>query len=138
MRRKDLVSLMRILRIMLIVLVVCVVSALSIGCGLESDSTVVAEEQLVAVQRGDLAIDITAVGRYHWVSPVAERNVSISSAGGMEVCAPLTVAESAAAADALRRDSFTEMSNDSEQAKTPQKQSPVPTVSTTLTVNASW
>ncbi len=75
--------------------------------------------------------------KHHWVSLVAERNVSISSAEGMEVCAPLTVAESAAAAEALRRDSFTEMPNDSEQAKTPQKQSPAPTVSTTLTVKAS-
>jgi len=30
----------------------------------------------------------------------------MSSAEGIEVCAPLTVAESAAAADALRKDSF--------------------------------
>ena len=53
---------MRILKIMLIVLILCVVSALSIGCGPEPDSTAVTEEQLVAVQRGDLTIDITAVG----------------------------------------------------------------------------
>jgi len=53
---------MRISKVMLIVLVLCVVSALSISCGPESDSTTVAEEQVVAVQRGDLTVDITAVG----------------------------------------------------------------------------
>ncbi len=53
---------MRILKIMLIVLVLCVVSALSISCGRESDLTAVTEEQVVAVQRGDLTVDITAVG----------------------------------------------------------------------------
>ena len=47
---------------MLIVLVLCLVSALSIGCGSESDLTAVTEEQVVTVQRGDLTIDITAVG----------------------------------------------------------------------------
>ena len=52
----------RILKIMLVVLVMGVVGALSISCGPESDSAVVAEEQLVTVQRGDLTIDITAVG----------------------------------------------------------------------------
>ena len=60
----------------------------------------------------------------------------MSSAEGIEVCAPLTVAESAAAADALRKDSFTDAPNDNEAAKTPQKQSPLPTVSTTLTEKA--
>ena len=53
---------MRILKIMLIALVLCVVSALSMSCGSESDSAAVTEEQMVAVQRGDLTIDITAVG----------------------------------------------------------------------------
>ena len=53
---------MRTLKIMLIVLVLSVVGALSISCGPESDSTAVTGEQLVAVQRGDLTIDITAVG----------------------------------------------------------------------------
>ena len=53
---------MRILKIMLIVLVLCVVSALSISCGSESEATDVAGEQVAAVQRGDLTIDITAVG----------------------------------------------------------------------------
>ena len=50
---------MRILKIMLIVLVLCVVSALSIGCGPGLESP---EYQVVTVQRGDLTIDITAVG----------------------------------------------------------------------------
>ncbi len=53
---------MRISKIMLIVLVLCVVSVFSISCGPESDSAVVTEDQVVAVQRGDLTIDITAVG----------------------------------------------------------------------------
>ena len=53
---------MRILKIMLIALVLCLVSALSISCRPDSGSTAVTEEQLVAVQRGDLTIDITAVG----------------------------------------------------------------------------
>ena len=53
---------MRILKIMLTALVLCVISSLSISCGPESDSTAVTEEQVVAVQRGDLTIDITAVG----------------------------------------------------------------------------
>lgn len=70
-------------------------------------------------------------------SLVAERNSSIFSAEGMEGCAPLTVADSAAAADALRIDSFTGIPNESELAKTPQKQSPVPTVSTTLAAKAA-
>jgi len=47
---------------MLTVVVLCVVGALSISCGPDSDSTAVIEEQVVTVQRGDLTIDITAVG----------------------------------------------------------------------------
>ena len=53
---------MRILKIMLIVLVLSVVGALSISCGPEPDSAAVTEDQVVTVQRGDLTIDITAVG----------------------------------------------------------------------------
>ena len=53
---------MRISKIMLISLVMCIVSVLSISCGPESDSAVVAEEQMAAVQRGDLTVDITTVG----------------------------------------------------------------------------
>ena len=52
----------RILKIMLVVLVVSVVGVLSTGCGAGSDAAVVTEEQMVTVQRGDLTIDITAVG----------------------------------------------------------------------------
>ena len=51
---------MRILKIMLVVLVVCVVSALLLSCRSASDT--VSEFQVVTVQRGDLTIDITAVG----------------------------------------------------------------------------
>lgn len=76
------------------------------------------------------ALDYVAKGSIY-------RSRSISSAEGMEFCAPLTVAESAAAAEALRRDSFSDIPNDSEAAKTPQKQSPAPTVSTTSTGKAS-
>ena len=50
---------MRIAKIMLIAVALCVVSALSIGCGSESE---LPEYQVVTVQRGDLTIDITAVG----------------------------------------------------------------------------
>ena len=53
---------MGISKIMLIALVLCVISALSISCGPESDSAAVTEDQVVTVQRGDLIIDITAVG----------------------------------------------------------------------------
>ena len=53
-------SFMRILKIMLIVLVLCVVSALLPSCRSASDT--VSEAQVVTVQRGDLTIDITAVG----------------------------------------------------------------------------
>ncbi len=52
----------RTLRIMLVVLVLSVVGALSISCGAGSDVAVVTQEQLATVQRGDLTIDITAVG----------------------------------------------------------------------------
>jgi len=51
---------MRILKIMLIVLVVYVVSALLLSCRSTSDT--VSEFQVVTMQRGDLTIDITAVG----------------------------------------------------------------------------
>ncbi len=51
---------MRILKIMLIVLILCVVSTLSLSCRSAPDT--VSEAQVVAVQRGDLIIDITAVG----------------------------------------------------------------------------
>ena len=53
---------MRLFKIVLIVLVMSVAGALLISCGRGSDSTTVTEEQLVTVQRGDLTIDITAVG----------------------------------------------------------------------------
>ncbi len=52
----------RTLKIMLVVLIMSVVGVLSISCGRDSDSTTVTEEQLVTVQRGDLTIDIAAVG----------------------------------------------------------------------------
>lgn len=53
---------MRISKVMLIVSALCAVSALSIGCGQGSEATAEAEEQVVAVRRGDLTVDITAVG----------------------------------------------------------------------------
>jgi len=53
---------MRISKIILIALVLCLVSTLSISCGSDSDATAVTEGQIVTVQRGDLTIDITAVG----------------------------------------------------------------------------
>ena len=53
---------MRIPKVILIVLALCAVSALSIGCGQESDSTAEAAKQVGTVQRGDITIDTTAVG----------------------------------------------------------------------------
>jgi len=53
---------MRIFKIMLICLVLGSVSLLSLSCAPESDSTSLTEYQVVTVQRGDLIIDITAVG----------------------------------------------------------------------------
>jgi HlyD family secretion protein len=51
---------MRVLRIFLIMLALCSVSVLSISCGSDSDSA--SETQIATVQRGDLTVDITAVG----------------------------------------------------------------------------
>jgi len=53
---------MRILKVMLIGLVLGSVSLLSLSCVPESDSTPLTENQVVTVQRGNLVIDITAVG----------------------------------------------------------------------------
>jgi len=50
------------LKIILIPVVLCVVSTLSIGCASKSDSVAVPEDQVVTVQRGDLTVDVTAVG----------------------------------------------------------------------------
>jgi HlyD family secretion protein len=51
---------MKVLKIILISLVLCSVSALSISCASESDSE--SESQIATVQRGDLTVDIAAVG----------------------------------------------------------------------------
>ncbi|MFC2022156.1 efflux RND transporter periplasmic adaptor subunit [Chloroflexota bacterium] len=51
---------MKLSKVVLIVLVLCSVSVLSLGCASELDSTL--EDQVVTVQRGNLTIDITAVG----------------------------------------------------------------------------
>ena len=53
---------MRIFKIMLIGLVLGSVSVQSLSCVPESDSTPLTENQVVTVQRGNLVIDITAVG----------------------------------------------------------------------------
>ncbi len=53
---------MKLSKIVLIILVLCSVSVLSLSCASESDSVAVTEEKVITVQRGDLAIDITAVG----------------------------------------------------------------------------
>ena len=54
------VSIVRILKVMLIGIVVSGLVVPSLGCGSEPSEE--AENQLVTVQRGDLIIDITAVG----------------------------------------------------------------------------
>lgn len=53
---------MKFLKTMLIVLVLSSISVLSLACTSESDLVPVSENQTVTVQRGDLIIDITAVG----------------------------------------------------------------------------
>ena len=52
---------MKVLKVTIITLVVCLIGIHLLGCGSDSDSASV-ENQVVAVQRGDLTIDITAVG----------------------------------------------------------------------------
>ncbi len=52
---------MKLFRITVITLVVCLVSVLLPGCASESDSTA-PENQTIAVQRGNLTVDITAIG----------------------------------------------------------------------------
>lgn len=52
---------MKLLKKVLIILMLGSVSVLSLSCAAKSDSSV-AENQIVTVQRGDLTIDITAVG----------------------------------------------------------------------------
>ena len=52
-------------RILILVLTTFILGGLTVSllaCGQDSDSTAVSEEQVVAVQRGDLTVDITAVG----------------------------------------------------------------------------
>jgi len=52
-------------RILTLVLTAFILSGLAVSllaCGQDSDSTAVTEEQVVTVRRGDLIIDITAVG----------------------------------------------------------------------------
>ncbi len=83
------------------------------------------------------AISILHLQAFYGGYLVTDINLSISSAEGIEVCAPLTVTESAAAADALRSDSFTDILNDSVPYWKPQKESPAPTVSTGSTGNAA-
>ena len=53
---------MRTLKIMLTILVVCSITVLSLSCASESEEAGLLENQVVAVQRGDLTVDITAVG----------------------------------------------------------------------------
>ena len=53
---------MKILMASLMILVLCVITLLPTGCGSESGKAFVVEDQMVTVQRGDLTIDITAVG----------------------------------------------------------------------------
>ena len=53
---------MKILKIMLAVLVLGTLSASLLSCGSESDEGELPENQVVAVQRGDITIDITAAG----------------------------------------------------------------------------
>ena len=53
---------MRVVKTVLVILVVCIISIPLFSCGSESESAESSENQVYTVQRGDLAIDITAVG----------------------------------------------------------------------------
>jgi HlyD family secretion protein len=53
---------MRFLKIMLVALMTCSVSVLSLSCASESDSEAASETKVVAVQRGNLVIEIIASG----------------------------------------------------------------------------
>lgn len=55
-------NLMKLLKIMLLALLLCGVNILSLSCASESDSAALSENQVVTVERGNLIIDITAVG----------------------------------------------------------------------------
>jgi len=53
---------MRLFKVTLITLVLCLTSILSLSCASESESAASSENQVVTVERGNLIIDITAVG----------------------------------------------------------------------------
>ncbi len=53
---------MRLFKVTLVTLVVCLVSILLLSCASKLDTTSLSESQVVTVQRGNLTIDITAVG----------------------------------------------------------------------------
>ena len=53
---------MRILKIILVTLILGAFAVSLVSCASKSDSTSVSENQIVTVQRGNLAIDVTAVG----------------------------------------------------------------------------
>ena len=53
---------MKYFRIPLIILVLFGVITLSLSCAAKPDSTLEMESQVVTVERGDLTVDITAVG----------------------------------------------------------------------------
>ncbi len=52
----------RILKIILMVFAISGLAVSVLACGSASESTAVTEDKAVAVQRGNLTIDITAVG----------------------------------------------------------------------------
>ncbi len=52
----------KLFKVTLIISVVCLVSILSLSCASESDSVALSENQVVTVERGNLIIDIAAVG----------------------------------------------------------------------------
>ncbi|MFC1904619.1 efflux RND transporter periplasmic adaptor subunit [Chloroflexota bacterium] len=55
-------NIVRILKIVVAILALGMLTFLLVGCGSESDEAAASESQVITVQRGDLAIDITAVG----------------------------------------------------------------------------
>ena len=55
-------NIMRILKIMLMTLILGGLTVPSVSCASESEATSVPENEVVAVQRGNLTVDVTATG----------------------------------------------------------------------------
>jgi HlyD family secretion protein len=71
---------MKLSKIMLVILVLCSISVLLLSCSSESESAVL-ENQTLTVQRGDLTVDITAVGN---LSLSLKEDIAFETSGTVE------------------------------------------------------